>query len=179
MKVPSSTIRWKTVLVVCGAWIALLLQPLSIHGQTWDQLSAPSGIGTSGSYSSLGVESNGWPPSRRQAASATNATSFYVYGGTVADGGGIVVVRVVTAPHLTSCLRISVLGDLWRFNSTSKKWTWVSGNSKSNVQPFGLLNVFSDLATPGGRRGSVVFVQGSSLYLFGGYGERTVVFVMT
>lgn len=64
------------------------------------------------------------------------------------------------------------LNDLWKFNPTSKMWTWISGsNSANQAGVYGTLATPSTSNTPGARGASVSWVDGNgNLWLFGGYG---------
>ncbi len=69
------------------------------------------------------------------------------------------------------------LNDLWKFNLTSKMWTWMSGsnaastNVNSNSGVYGTLGVAAATNTPGARSGAVSWMDSSgNLWLFGGDG---------
>lgn len=64
------------------------------------------------------------------------------------------------------------LNDLWKFNPTTARWTWMSGSTNVNQNGFyGTQGVSSTTNTPGGRHGAVSWTDSSgSLWLFGGYG---------
>jgi N-acetylneuraminic acid mutarotase len=60
-----------------------------------------------------------------------------------------------------------LLNDLWEFNPTAENWTWVSGNNS--------VNTATTINVPGGRYGSVSWVDASgNLWLFGGGGTTGV-----
>jgi hypothetical protein len=58
------------------------------------------------------------------------------------------------------------LNDLWRFDG--KNWTWVRGNS--SINQLAMYNASQD-SSPGGRKLSIGWNDGSSFWLFGGYGR--------
>jgi N-acetylneuraminic acid mutarotase len=64
--------------------------------------------------------------------------------------------------------------DLWEYNPTSKEWTWVSGSSTVPGNQLGIYGTEGTAAStnvPGGRSGSVSWVDGSgNFWLFGGAG---------
>ena len=64
------------------------------------------------------------------------------------------------------------LNDLWRFDSSTREWTWVAGSSSGNQGGvYGIKGVADALNTPGARSEAVSWVdlQGD-LWLFGGKG---------
>ena len=66
------------------------------------------------------------------------------------------------------------LNDLWEFSPTEKTWTWMSGSKTAGAnggQPgvYGTLGVASASNVPGGRNGSVSWMDSSgNLWMFGG-----------
>jgi N-acetylneuraminic acid mutarotase len=64
------------------------------------------------------------------------------------------------------------LNDLWKFNTTSLQWTWISGSSTGDQNGvYGSLNTPSSSNQPGGRESAVGYKDASgNLYVFGGYG---------
>ncbi|MGD0546816.1 MAG: kelch repeat-containing protein [Terracidiphilus sp.] len=65
------------------------------------------------------------------------------------------------------------LNDLWKFNPTTKEWTWVSGSDTANAKGvYGTLGVATASNVPGARGGSVGSIDSNGdLWLFGGYGD--------
>jgi N-acetylneuraminic acid mutarotase len=66
--------------------------------------------------------------------------------------------------------------DLWKYDSTTKEWTWVKGG-KSGYAPavYGTQGVASPANTPGGRMNSTTWTdQSGNLWLFGGSGFNDV-----
>jgi hypothetical protein len=82
--------------------------------------------------------------------------NMWVFGGYGYDGSG----------------SMGYLNDLWRFEPVTGRWTWASGASMVNQAGFYGTQGVSDAAnTPGGRYGSVSWIDGfGRLWLFGGYG---------
>jgi hypothetical protein len=60
--------------------------------------------------------------------------------------------------------------DLWRFNPTTKAWTWVSGSSTINASAvYGSLGVAASNNVPGARFGADGWIdKDGNLWLFGG-----------
>jgi len=125
----------------------------------WDSvtdISYQTGVyGTKGSS-----DSSNMPGARWNAVSwtGTGATDGYLYlfGGSGYDTNG------------TS----GYLNDLWRFNLSSKNWTWVAGSNA--VWQYGIYGTMGQAATsntPGARGWSATCVDSNgTLWLFGGYG---------
>jgi N-acetylneuraminic acid mutarotase len=64
------------------------------------------------------------------------------------------------------------LSDLWKFDPTTKQWTWVSGDNDINSTGiYGTQGLGNNLNVPGSRRGSFTWNDASgNFYLFGGDG---------
>jgi len=66
---------------------------------------------------------------------------------------------------------VGYLNDLWHYNVSSNNWTWVSGGNTSN-QPatYGVLGVSNPANKPGGKRGSVAWIDNNGyIWIFGGF----------
>lgn len=63
-----------------------------------------------------------------------------------------------------------VLGDLWKFDTSTSMWTWVGGVTTANaVASFPPKGTSTASATPGGRYGSVTWTdKAGEFWLFGG-----------
>jgi len=63
------------------------------------------------------------------------------------------------------------LNDLWQYNPTTDKWTWVNGDSTVNpAGSFGTMGVSSPSNQPGNRCGSLAWKRDNGqLWLFGGF----------
>jgi hypothetical protein len=59
--------------------------------------------------------------------------------------------------------------DLWKFDGDY--WTWISGSNEPNQDTiYGVKGVPSEANVPGGRQGSVSWVDNEgSFWIFGGY----------
>jgi hypothetical protein len=67
---------------------------------------------------------------------------------------------------------LGYLNDLWEFNTTSHKWTFVSGGTTNMANQNG---VYATPALPGGRQEAVGWADANgNLWLFGGEGEDSV-----
>ena len=64
------------------------------------------------------------------------------------------------------------LNDLWKFDSATLEWTWVTGsNAHSQAGVFGTKGTAAPANTPSARFRSVSWIDGEGkLWLFGGYG---------
>ena len=64
--------------------------------------------------------------------------------------------------------------DLWKFNTSTLQWTWISGNPGSTTMSAGVYGTQNAAATtniPGQRSGGSTWVDAAgNLWLFGGYG---------
>jgi N-acetylneuraminic acid mutarotase len=125
------------------------------------QTCPPGAYGTEGTAAAANV-----PGGRNTAVSWADATgNFWLFGGLGCDASG--------TP--------GSLNDLWEFNTTSKTWAWQNGsNSVGPPQggtggPSGVYGTEGTAAatnTPGGREGSITWVDASgNLWLFGGFGH--------
>jgi N-acetylneuraminic acid mutarotase len=119
---------------------------------TWvsgsDRMNAPASYGTQG----LALPSNA-PGGIGEAATWVDADdNLWLFGGKLISG--------------------ALLNALWKFDTTSLEWTWVSGSDLVNqAGRYGTIGVASSANVPGGRREvfSWMGADGSFL-LFGGYG---------
>lgn len=68
---------------------------------------------------------------------------------------------------------VGLFNDLWRWNSTSQIWTWLTGSPGTNsFGIYGFLGVQSASNTPGSRNGHGMAMnpKTGSIFVFGGYG---------
>ncbi len=115
----------------------------------WTWVSCSNTANASAVYGTLGTGStNNTPGARSGAVSWTDSSGgFWLFGG--------------DSPN-----------DLWKFNSTSKTWTWENGSSTSGAATYGTEGVAAASNVPGARGGSVSWVDSSgNLWLFGGAGN--------
>jgi hypothetical protein len=66
------------------------------------------------------------------------------------------------------------LNDMWKYNPTSNKWTWMSGsNTSSAYGVYGIKGVASASNTPGARSGGTSWRDNAgNLWMFGGLGQN-------
>lgn len=117
-----------------------------------------SGITYPGSYGTQGVSSaTNQPRARRYATTWTDASNqFWMYGGMTDPG--------------TSSGSFNSLNDLWKYDPSTRQWTWMNGDSVLNKQPvYGTQGTPSAANTPGARRLAASWTDAAgNLWLFGG-----------
>ena len=125
----------------------------------WTWVNGASTVNNQGSYGSLGVAAAGnLPPGRHDMVSwKDGAGKMYFYGGL---SGTIWVAQNNS----------QLYGDLWQFDPGTGQWTWINGSNQINApEVYGTLAVAAPTNQPGGRAGSVAWLDGSGkLWLFGG-----------
>ncbi len=137
--------------------------PTAVTNQwTWEGGSSTGNV--QGSYGTLSVAASGnIPGARDHAVSWTDANgNVWLFGGNGYDSAGTQ----------------GDLNDLWKFNPTSKEWTWVAGpDTSSTASLSGATGIYGSLGTaasgniPGAREDAVTGTDASgNLWLFGGYG---------
>jgi N-acetylneuraminic acid mutarotase len=113
-----------------------------------------NGFGTYGTQGAPDIYNS--PGSRYGSIRWTDGTgNFWLFGGFGFDGlGG------------------DDFDDLWKFDVSSSQWTWMKGDIRGDQYGiYGTLGVPSAANNPGGRVGSVSWIDGSdNLWLFGGAG---------
>ena len=116
----------------------------------WTWISGPT-AGTLGSYGTLGVaDAANLPPSRAAGATFSTDSALWVFGGYKYSGG--------------------IAADLWKFDLTSKLWTWVSGSSSGNAPgTFGIKGTADAANSPPNRNSAFSWTDLSgNFWLFGG-----------
>lgn len=71
---------------------------------------------------------------------------------------------------------VGYLNDLWKLNTATGEWTWVSGaNTTAGASAtYGSAGIFAAANTPGGREGAVAWYdKDGKVWLFGGTGKST------
>lgn len=64
--------------------------------------------------------------------------------------------------------------DLWRYNVTTKFWSWIGGSEYSNqISVADTQGEESPLNYPGGRAAHVIFYHSNYIWIFGGNGYTT------
>ncbi len=135
------------------------------HAWTWmgGSNTFPVTGGIIGVYGTLGVPaSSNQPGGRYGAATWTDKNgNFWLMG-----GEGFTTLRYEGADSRN---------DLWEFNPSTQKWTWMSGSNGANTPVpsgvYGTLGVPASTNTPGGRKGAASWTdQNGNLWLWGGLG---------
>jgi N-acetylneuraminic acid mutarotase len=116
--------------------------------------------GNPGIYGTLGQPATGNLPGGRLTAAAwvDSAGNFWLFGGRGFDStntGGL------------------YLNDLWKYNPSTKEWTWMAGSSTGNqIGVYGTLGAPSSTNTPGARSGSFTWTdKNGKFWLLGGDGN--------
>jgi len=127
----------------------------------WTWMGGSSTVGTagggpSGVYGTLGVAAASNIPGGRERAGAWTDSNgnFWLLGGVGIDSTGAE----------------GVLGDLWKFNPSTRWWTWMAGSNVVNQLPvYGTLGVPDPGNTPGGRAENNIWKdQDGNVWLFSG-----------
>ena len=125
---------------------------------TWVTGSGPA-QDSSGVYGSLGVEAaTNSPGARGDAVSWTdNSGNLWLFGGFGYDGAG----------------GNGNLNDLWRFNPTTGRWTWMGGSNAINAAGvYGIQGTPDPGNHPSARSSGVAWTDASGVaWLFGGIGQ--------
>lgn len=123
----------------------------------WTWMKGSNATGVEGVYGSMGVSNAiNNPGSRRDAGYTTdNAGNGWIFGGIGFTAAGL-----------------DVLNDLWKFNTSTNEWVWVSGsNSIIQQGEYGVMGVPSPGNIPGSRAGAVMWNDAiGNIWLFGGNG---------
>ncbi len=127
----------------------------------WTWIKGDNAVYIAGVYGTKGIpNSNNKPGSRERANAWTDQNgNFWLFGGYGNNSGST-----------------SYLNDLWKFDTTTKMWTWITGeNSLDNGGVYGTQGVSSFQNTPGSRSGASNWKDGlGNFWLFGGEGHDGV-----
>ncbi len=130
----------------------------SITTNMWTWVSGANTPDQNGNYGAKGITAATNVPGARQASinCVDNSGVFWMYGGYGFPE---------TGAH-------SYLNDLWKFNSTTELWTWVSGSSSTNQGAvYGTLGMASGNNLPGARQMSIAWKDlTGNFWMFGGWG---------
>ena len=117
-----------------------------------------NGTNLQGTYGTMGVAAPANnPDGRENSVCWTDASgNFWMFGGIGLDAGSSGLFH----------------NDLWKFNTSTRNWTWMFGSNTSAVLgTYGTIGVANAANTPGSRLASVTWTDAiGNLYLFGGYG---------
>ena len=125
----------------------------------WTWISGSNTINASGVYGTLGIASASNVPGARGSVGGGAALSWkdasgnlWLFGGSGTNG---------------------ILNDLWKFDPSTKEWTWVSGSDTPNaIGVYGTQGVASPYNVPGARGYAVSWTDKSgTFWLYGGEGN--------
>lgn len=126
--------------------------------QSWTWISGDSVCSQFADYGVKGISSPNNKPGARYAAMTCSDTlgNLWLFGGTGKTGNS------------QGCLN-----DLWKFNTQTLEWTWMSGDNSASSNGFsGIKGSCNPQNRPGARNGGVCFADGmGNLWLFGGYAQ--------
>ncbi len=127
------------------------------HEWTWE--SGPTGLDQSGEYGTKGTPSlANYPSGRANPMVWVDASgNVWLFGGDYED---------FSTGFIVTC------DDLWKFNPSTKEWTWVGGSSTGNhAGIYGTQGTYASGNYPGARTRSTGWVDASgNFWLFGGAG---------
>jgi N-acetylneuraminic acid mutarotase len=133
--------------------------PASSDAYNWIWMGGSATYNQGGTYGTLLISApTNFPGARQYPLSWTDASgNFWMFGGYGYDAS--------TSP--------GYLNDLWEYNPSSGEWTWINGSNTisalGNYPAAGSSNA-QDASGPGARSGSITWIDGDDLYLFGGFG---------
>ncbi len=137
----------------------------------WAWIGGSSKAGQPGNYGTMGTASAQNVPGGREDASAWTGSdgNFWLFGGYGFDASGT----------------LGVLNDLWKFNPSTREWTWVSGSSTvgsscfaydigetvcARAAVYGTRGTPAAGNTPGSLEGATAWTdKNGDLWLFGGW----------
>lgn len=126
----------------------------------WTWINGSSSRNDAGFYGTKGVASSmNQPPARAYSMQWIDSTNGNIW---VFGGNGYNTNRT-----------LGYLNDLWKYNISTGKWTWINGPSTKNGGPtYGTKGTPTSSTIPGARYSSVTWIDESSgyLWLFGGTG---------
>lgn len=130
----------------------------NITTNQWTWVSGANIADQNGNYGTKGISNSTNVPGARQAALSwtDNSNNLWLYAG-------------YGFPEIGAH---SYLNDLWKFNTSTNEWTWVSGSNSTN-QPavYGTQSVASPSNLPGARQMSISWKDLSGdFWLLGGWG---------
>jgi N-acetylneuraminic acid mutarotase len=134
------------------------LWKFTMTSRQWTWVGGSNTPGGRGVYGTQGTgAANNVPGARDSAISWTDgAGNFWLFGGNGVDSTGT----------------RGYLNDLWEYNPSTGRWTWVSGSNLSDaLGAYGTLGTASVTNTPGARHIAGAWIDSSgNLWLFGGFG---------
>ncbi len=145
----------KTIVFSC----LIILLANQIDGQVgqWTWMKGDSVARKKGIYGVRNIASDSSKPaSRSECMGWMQNNQFWLFGGWSRDNSGNQI-------HFN---------DLWRYDFTANVWTWIKGDSVSNIRgTYGVLGVEADSNKPGCRLDAMTWSDNAgNLWLFGGTG---------
>lgn len=129
--------------------------PTPSTANEWTWMNGSSTVNANGVYGTQGVASTSNVPGARvmSVSWADSNGNLWVFGGSGHDSTGTE----------------GAINDLWKFNPTTREWTWMSGsNSVFATGVYGTQGVASASNVPGGRQNLVSWIDNrGNLWLFG------------
>lgn len=122
---------------------------------TWVSGNRPGFYSQLGVYGTRGVPSPAnYPGARSNSSSCVDkAGNLWLYG-----GNGI-----------TTGVGSGYLSDLWMFNTSTREWTWIAGDTLTNLQPlYAAKGTPCSNCYPGSRQYSTIAIDSNYLWLFAG-----------
>lgn len=124
----------------------------------WTWVSGSNTVDQAGVYGTLDTPDPSNTPGARSLAAAwlDPNGNLWLFGGSGDDSAG----------------GSGFLNDLWKYDSVTSQWTWVSGSSTvDQVGKYGTLGTAASSNVPGARGGAVSWIgSDGKIWLFGGFG---------
>lgn len=123
----------------------------------WTWIGGPKTVNSAGTYGTQGSPStSNWPGGRYGFGTARDAAgNLWLFGGSGYDSAGT----------------LGTLNDLWKFNTSTRQWTWVAGSNLVNQSgAYGTKGTSSPSNHPGARNADMVADPSGNLWIFGGNG---------
>lgn len=139
-------------------FLVLLFTTSLIYSQNYTWLKGSNTSGISGTYGTMGVSNLANNPGGRHGSATWIDASgnLWLFGGEGYSANNTV----------------SWLNDLWKFDISTKEWTWIRGSNVANqIGAYGTQGVASSTNEPGAREFSVTWKDAAgNFYMFGGDG---------
>jgi N-acetylneuraminic acid mutarotase len=125
----------------------------------WTWVSGDNSVNAAGVYGTKGTAAAANKPGGRSSHSGWGggaSGNIWIWGGNGIDATG----------------NTGYENDLWKYNTGTGQWTWVSGDNTRNISGvYGTKGTAAAANKPGGRFGQTAVPDGSgNVWLFGGYG---------
>jgi len=130
--------------------------------EEWTWVAGIPTVNQTGTYGTKGSPTSSYYPGSREACISwiDSSDNLWLFGGYGFDKDGA----------------LSDLNDLWKYNPSTKEWTWVSGNNTiDQAGVYGTVGTAAGTNVPGSREFAISWIDSSNiLWLFGGYGNDSV-----